>query len=107
MGMTIFHRPKPVRIARSIYGRKFSQRDRNESSPSVTMRWRPSPPRSDWISRGPSKPIVPLEPWWARVKDQDIPVAGTYFPGNDRHHGLVHIGPDIQNLLSLRGFEKT
>ena len=46
-------------------------------------------------------------PWWARVKDQDIPVAGTYFPGNDRHHGLVHIGPDIQNLLSLRGFERT
>jgi uracil-DNA glycosylase len=38
-------------------------------------------------------------PWWATVGGQIIPVAGTYFPGNNRHNGLAFIGPDIQALL--------
>ena len=42
-------------------------------------------------------------PWWWTSPDDGkiIPIAGTYFPGNERHQGFEHIGPDIRELLKL------
>jgi len=39
--------------------------------------------------------------WWVRVGTMEVPLSGTYFPGNDRHEGFSAIGPDIARLLAL------
>lgn len=39
--------------------------------------------------------------WWVRVGTREVPLTGTYFPGNDRHQGFSAIGPDIARLLAL------
>ena len=40
--------------------------------------------------------------WSARLGGRSVVVAGTYFPGNDRHKGFNSIVKDIRRLLSLR-----
>ena len=39
--------------------------------------------------------------WWVRVGESDVPMAGTYFTGNNRHKGFDMIVEDIERLLSL------
>lgn len=39
--------------------------------------------------------------WWATIGRREVPVSGTYFPGNDRHGGLHHVPADIRNLLAV------
>ena len=38
--------------------------------------------------------------WWVTLGDREIPLTGTYFPGNKRHGGFEHIAQDIQEILS-------
>jgi hypothetical protein len=37
--------------------------------------------------------------WWGEVAGRRIPVAGTYFPGNNRHRGFGKIAEDIRWIL--------
>ena len=37
--------------------------------------------------------------WWARFDDFLVPIAGTYFPGNNRHRGFNRIQESIRSLL--------
>jgi hypothetical protein len=39
--------------------------------------------------------------WWAIIGGREVPVSGTYFPGNDRHGGLRHVPADIMSLLEV------
>jgi uracil-DNA glycosylase len=39
--------------------------------------------------------------WWVRLGEKQVPLTGTYFPGNNRHRGFVRIAEDIERLLSL------
>jgi len=39
--------------------------------------------------------------WWVRLGEMDVPFAGTYFPGNNRHKGFDKIVEDIDGLLRL------
>jgi uracil-DNA glycosylase len=37
--------------------------------------------------------------WWVHLGKTQVPLAGTYFPGNDRHRGFDKIVEDIARLL--------
>jgi uracil-DNA glycosylase len=39
--------------------------------------------------------------WWVRLGATEVPLTGTYFPGNDRHKGFPMIGDDIGRLLAV------
>lgn len=39
------------------------------------------------------------ELWWAKIDKCLVPVAGTYFPGNNRHQGFNRIHESIRSLL--------
>ena len=39
--------------------------------------------------------------WWVRMGAREIPLGGTYFPGNNRHRGFSAIAEDIGRLLEL------
>ncbi|HMH51428.1 MAG TPA: uracil-DNA glycosylase family protein, partial [Candidatus Acidoferrum sp.] len=39
--------------------------------------------------------------WWIRLGKSEVPMAGTYFPGNNRHKGFDMIVEDIERLLKL------
>jgi uracil-DNA glycosylase len=39
--------------------------------------------------------------WWVQFGATEVPLSGTYFPGNDRHQGFSLIGEDIGRLLTL------
>jgi uracil-DNA glycosylase len=39
--------------------------------------------------------------WWVGIGAREIPLSGTYFPGNDRHGGLHHIPADLRGLLDV------
>ncbi|MDF0652994.1 MAG: hypothetical protein P0121_16175 [Nitrospira sp.] len=39
--------------------------------------------------------------WWIPLGEKDVPMAGTYFTGNNRHKGFDMIVEDIENLLKL------
>jgi len=39
--------------------------------------------------------------WWVRLGKREIPFAGTYFTGNNRHKGFDKIVEDIQRILKL------
>lgn len=38
---------------------------------------------------------------WVRLGTKQVPVSGTYFPGNNRHRGFSAIADDIGRLLGL------
>jgi len=40
------------------------------------------------------------KPFWVTHGDREIPLAGTYFPGNKRHRGFEYIVQDIREILS-------
>jgi uracil-DNA glycosylase len=39
--------------------------------------------------------------WWVRVGERDVPLSGTFFPGNNRHKGFELIIQDIARMLTL------
>lgn len=39
--------------------------------------------------------------WWVRLGETEVPLAGTYFTGNNRHRGFDKIVEDIERLLQL------
>ena len=39
--------------------------------------------------------------YWVRIGDKYVPLAGTYFPGNNRHKGFERIAEDVGRLLDL------
>jgi uracil-DNA glycosylase family 4 len=39
--------------------------------------------------------------WWVRLGKMDVPLAGTYFTGNNRHRGFDKIVEDIERLLQI------
>jgi hypothetical protein len=39
--------------------------------------------------------------WWIRLGEKEVPMAGTYFTGNNRHKGFDRIVKDIDRLLKL------
>jgi len=39
--------------------------------------------------------------WWVRIGEMEVPLAGTYFPGNNRHKGFGKIVEDIDRLLQF------
>jgi len=39
--------------------------------------------------------------WWVRLGKSEVPMAGTYFTGNNRHKGFDKIVEDIERLLKL------
>ena len=39
--------------------------------------------------------------WWVRIGKNEVPMAGTYFTGNNRHKGFSKIVEDIDGLLKL------
>ena len=39
--------------------------------------------------------------WWVRLGSREIPMSGTYFPGNNRHQGFDAIVKDIEKILEL------
>ena len=39
--------------------------------------------------------------WWIRLGALEIPLSGTYFPGNNRHKGFPYVAQDIEKLLQL------
>lgn len=40
--------------------------------------------------------------WWVRLGSSEIPMSGTYFPGNNRHRGFPAIVEDISKLLKFK-----
>lgn len=40
--------------------------------------------------------------WWVRVGSREIPMSGTYFPGNNRHKGFPAIVEDMDKILKLK-----
>jgi uracil-DNA glycosylase len=38
---------------------------------------------------------------WVRLGQKNVPLMGTYFPGNNRHRGFASIVEDIERLLDL------
>lgn len=40
--------------------------------------------------------------WWVRLGSREIPMSGTYFPGNNRHRGFPAIVEDISKILKFR-----
>ena len=40
--------------------------------------------------------------WWIRLGNRDVPIAGTYFTGNNRHKGFEKIVEDIDRMLTLQ-----
>jgi uracil-DNA glycosylase len=41
------------------------------------------------------------ETWWVRIGSKEVPLTGTYFPGNNRHQGFEFISEDVARLLKL------
>ena len=39
--------------------------------------------------------------WWIRLGKSEVPMAGTYFTGNNRHRGFDKIVEDIERLFKL------
>ncbi len=39
--------------------------------------------------------------WWVRLGEMEVPLAGTYFTGNNRHKGFDKIVQDIEHVLQL------
>ena len=39
--------------------------------------------------------------WWVRIGKSEVPMAGKYFTGNDRHKGFAKVLEDIDHLLKL------
>ena len=39
--------------------------------------------------------------WWIRLGKRDVPIAGTYFTGNNRHRGFEKIVEDVRHMLNL------
>lgn len=39
---------------------------------------------------------------WVRIGGKEIPLGGTYFPGNNRHRGFPSIVDDIDKILSIK-----
>jgi len=40
--------------------------------------------------------------WWIRLGNRDVPIAGTYFTGNNRHRGFAKVVEDIDRMLKLQ-----
>jgi hypothetical protein len=39
--------------------------------------------------------------WWVRLGEMEVPLAGTYSAGNNRHKGFDKIVQDNQHVLQL------
>lgn len=40
--------------------------------------------------------------WWVELGAKQVPLSGTYFPGNNRHKGFSAIVQDIERILKLQ-----